>query len=155
MGRDDSLRAIEAALARNNNRVAITALHGLRGVGKTTLAAAYAENKRGDYRATWWLRAQTPDTLRADLVALGARLGWFGAEEKEEPALKIVEEKLRIEGEGLLLIFDNAENADGVRNFLPKSGAAKALITSNAPDWSGVAKPVAIKVWDKRPARNF
>jgi hypothetical protein len=48
MGRDDALTAIEAALKRYEGRVAITALHGLRGVGKTTLAAAYAERHRGD-----------------------------------------------------------------------------------------------------------
>jgi len=65
LGREDSLKQIEAALAGKDGRVAITALHGLRGVGKTTLAAAYAENKRFDYRATWWLRAQTPDALRS------------------------------------------------------------------------------------------
>ena len=59
MGRDDALAAIETALKRYEGRVAITALHGLRGVGKTTLAAAYAEQHRGDYRATWWIRAQT------------------------------------------------------------------------------------------------
>jgi hypothetical protein len=59
MGRDDALTAIEAALKRHQGRVAITALHGLRGVGKTTLAAAYAERHRGDYRATWWIRAQS------------------------------------------------------------------------------------------------
>ena len=47
---------------RYEGRVAITALHGLRGVGKTTLAAAYAERHRGDYRATWWIRAQTETT---------------------------------------------------------------------------------------------
>jgi MoxR-like ATPase len=52
LGRDDALAAIETALARHEGRVAITALHGLRGVGKTTLAAAYAERHRGDYRAT-------------------------------------------------------------------------------------------------------
>src|SRR5436853_309969 len=70
MGRDDALAAIEAALARYEGRVAITALHGLRGVGKTTLAAAYAERHRGDYRATWWIRAQADTTMRPDLVAL-------------------------------------------------------------------------------------
>jgi hypothetical protein len=85
MGRDEPLAAIGAALGRYEGRVAITALHGLRGVGKTTLAAAYAERHRGDYRATWWIRAQTEPTMRADLVALGVRLGWVGAEEKESP----------------------------------------------------------------------
>ena len=86
LGREDSLAAIAAALARYEGRVAITALHGLRGVGKTTLAAAYAERHRGDYRATWWIRAQTEPTMRADLVGLGVRLGWVAADEKEEPA---------------------------------------------------------------------
>ena len=37
LGRDDALEAIDAALNRDAGRVAITALHGLRGVGKTTL----------------------------------------------------------------------------------------------------------------------
>ena len=81
-GRDEPLAAIGAALGRYEGHVAITALHGLRGVGKTTLAAAYAERHRGDYRATWWIRAQTEPTMRADLVALGVRLGWVSAEEK-------------------------------------------------------------------------
>jgi hypothetical protein len=48
MGREDSLVAIEAALARYEGRVAITALHGLRGIGKTTLAATYAERHRAN-----------------------------------------------------------------------------------------------------------
>src|SRR5262249_16406969 len=62
MGRDDALSAIETALKRYEGRVAITALHGLRGVGKTTLAATYAERHRENYRATWWIRAQTEPT---------------------------------------------------------------------------------------------
>jgi hypothetical protein len=76
MGRDDALAAIKNALLRYDGRVAITALQGLRGVGKTTLAAPYAERHRGNYRAIWWIRAQAESTLRADLVALGIRLGW-------------------------------------------------------------------------------
>jgi hypothetical protein len=100
MGRDDALAAIKTALARYEGRVAITVLHGLRGVGKTALAAVYADRHRGDYRATWWLRAQNPEiTLRADLVGLGIRLGWVGADDKEEPAVAAVMERLRHEGE--------------------------------------------------------
>jgi hypothetical protein len=133
MGRDDALTAIEAALKRYEGRVAITALHGLRGVGKTTLAAAYAERHRGDYRATWWIRAQAKSTMRADLVALGIRLGWVGVDDKEEMAVESVIERWRHEGEGLLLIFDNAVDANALNAYLPRGGAAKVLVTSRAP----------------------
>jgi hypothetical protein len=67
VGRDEALEAIAKALASSDGRAAATALHGVRGVGKTTLAAAYAERHRGDYRATWWIRAQTAGDMRADL----------------------------------------------------------------------------------------
>ena len=118
LGRDDALAAVDAALKRHDGRVAITTLHGLRGVGKTTLAAAYADLHRTEYRATWWIRAQTDSTMPADLVALGVQLGWVAADEKEEPALTKVRERLRHEGEGLLLIYDNAIDAES-REELP------------------------------------
>jgi tetratricopeptide (TPR) repeat protein len=149
LGRDDALASIDGALARHNGRVAITALHGLRGVGKTTLAAAYAERHRGDYRATWWIRAQTPDGMRADLVALGVRLNWVAPDDKEEPALMTVMERLVNEGEGILLIHDNAVDADALKPYLPRGGAARVLVTSNAHAWRGVAAPVEIRLWPK------
>lgn len=147
LGRDDALADIERALARYEGRVAITALHGLRGVGKTTLAAAYADTHRSDYRATWWIRAQTEATLRADLAGLGVRLNWVAADEKEEPALAAVMERLVHEGEGLLLVYDNAVDAAGLKPYLPRGGAARVLVTSNAHAWRGVAATVEIRLW--------
>jgi tetratricopeptide (TPR) repeat protein len=155
VGRDEALEAIATALASSEGRAAVTTLHGLRGVGKTTLAAAYAERHRGDYRATWWIRAQTPDGMRADLVALGVRLGWVAAEEKEQPAFKSVIERLRDEGGRILLIYDNAINADELRPYLPLSGAARVLITSNAPGWRAIADPVEIRVWQKEIGADY
>jgi hypothetical protein len=155
MGRDDALAAIETALARYAGRVAITALHGLRGVGKTTLAVAFAERHRGDYRATWWIRAQTETGMRADLVALGVRLGWVGTEDQEEPALAVVMERLRHEGEGILLIFDNTIDAGELRPYLPRGGAARVLVTSNAHAWRGVAEPVEIRLWPKEIGADY
>jgi hypothetical protein len=149
MGRDDALAAIETALHRYEGRVAITALHGLRGVGKTILAAAFAERHRGEYRATWWIRAQTEPGTRADLVALGVRLNWVAADDKEEPALVAVMERLRHEGEGILLIFDNAVDADALKPYLPRGGAPRVLVTSNAHAWREVAAPVEIRVWPR------
>ena len=33
------------------------------------------------------------------------------------------------EGEGILLIFDNAPNATAIRRYLPHTGATKVLLT--------------------------
>src|SRR5262245_19749650 len=64
MGRQGALEAIRKSLKGH----AVIAVHGLRGAGKTTLASAFADKHRGDYRATWWIRAQTDSTMRADLA---------------------------------------------------------------------------------------
>ena len=92
LGRDAELASIDAALKGERGRVAV--LHGLRGVGKTTLAAAYARHHSQEYLATWWVRAQTPEAIRSDLVALGVRLGWLMPDDKEQPALEKVREHL-------------------------------------------------------------
>jgi phosphotransferase system IIB component len=155
LGREAAMEAIEKGLKQSNGRVAITALHGMRGVGKTTLAAFYAHERARDYRATWWLRAQTPETLRADLVGLGVRLEWVAQDAKEETAVETVLERLRQEAERVLLIYDNAIDADSLRPFLPKGGAAKVIVTSNAPNWRAVAASVEIRVWPKDIGADF
>jgi hypothetical protein len=153
LGRDDALKAIDAALQGGEGRVA--ALHGLRGVGKSTLAAAYAKLRKAEYRATWWIQAATPETTRADLVALGVRLGWIAFDEKEEPALGKVRESLSGEGEGLLLVYDNAIDASSIRDFLPAIGAANVLITSNSPAGRGVATTVELPLWSKEVGADY
>jgi WD40 repeat protein len=155
VGRDGELKVIAAALAKRDDRAVFVALHGLRGVGKTTLAAALAEWHRGDYRATWWIRAETEQSVRADLVGLGVRLGWVTPDENEVSALAIVMERLRDEGDRILLIYDNAVDASGLRPYLPRGGAAHVLITSNSSNWRGVAEPVAIAPWPTQIGADY
>jgi tetratricopeptide (TPR) repeat protein len=155
VGRDDALAAIETVLRRPTGGLAVAALYGLRGVGKTTLAAAYAERHRDDYRATWWIRAQTADGMRTDLVALGIRLRWVTADDKEQEALTAVTERLRQEGEGILLVFDNAVDAAALKPYLPRGGRCSILITSNTHAWRGIATPVEIGVWSKEVGADY
>ncbi len=155
MGRDDELVAIETAFNNCNGRVAIVTLHGLRGIGKTTLAAAFAERHGGDYRATWWIRARAEPSMRADLVALGVRLGWANADDKEEPALFTILERLLYEGKGILLIYDNAVDADSLKPYLPRRGEARILVTSNAHAWRAIATPLEIGLWRKEVGADY
>jgi hypothetical protein len=49
------------------------ALSGMGGIGKTTLARAYAFRNRADYHGVWWIRSEKQETLIDDLIALGVR----------------------------------------------------------------------------------
>jgi hypothetical protein len=93
--------------------------------------------------------------MRADLVALAIRLGWIAGIEKEEAAVVAVMERLRHEGEGILLIYDNATDADALKPYLSRGGAAKVLVTSNAHAWRGIAVPVEIRLWPKEIGGDY
>jgi hypothetical protein len=67
----------------------------------------------------------------------------------------VVIERLRHEGDGILLIYDNALSVDAIRPYLPRGGAAKVIVTSNARAWRGVAEPVEIRLWPKEIGADF
>src|SRR5277367_1681063 len=75
-GRGDLLAAMHAALSAEDGAAALTqaAVHGLGGVGKTSLARAYVARHGGDYAGVWWITAaDRPGTL-AGLATLGHAL---------------------------------------------------------------------------------
>ncbi len=155
LGRTFELEAIHQVLKREETHVAIAALHGLRGVGKSTLAAAYAEKYRNDYTIVWWVRAQLEQTMREDLVSLGRKLGWIDEDESEELALCKTIECLESRGESTLLVFDNAVSAKHLKRFLPRTGEARILVTSTMHAWRELAAPIEIAVWPKEIAASY
>jgi hypothetical protein len=64
-------------------------------------------------------------------------------------------EQLRHDGEGILLIFDNALSAASLRPYLPRGGASRVLITSNSHAWREVAEPVEVRLWPKNVGADF
>ena len=64
-------------------------------------------------------------------------------------------ERLRHEGEGILLIYDNALDAEALKPYLPPGGAARVLVTSNAHAWRGIAEPVEIRLWPKEIGADY
>ena len=147
--------SIAAGLKKNEGRRAIVALYGLPGVGKTTLAIAYAEDRNASYRAIWQIGAQTELSMRTDMVELGKRLGWVGAQEKEHIALTAVKDRLRREGKGILLIYDNAIDVKMLEPYLPIGGAAQIIVTSNNHDWHKIAEPIEVSIWPKEVGADF
>ena len=136
-------------------RVAITALHGLRGVGKTTLAAAMPSGIAVIIARPGGSGRRPSRPCGPTWSALGVRLGWVAADDKEEPALAAVMERLRHEGEGVLLIFDNAVDARCAQALSAARRRARVLVTSNAHAWRGIAEPVEIRLWPKEIGADY
>jgi tetratricopeptide (TPR) repeat protein len=152
MGRDQALAEIELTLKSHS----VIALLGMRGSGKSTVAIAYADGHRADYRATWWIRAETPDGMREDLVALGIRLGWVKPDEKEDIPFGDILKRLADEGDKILLIYDNALDAKMLRDHLPPGGSSHVLITSHAGHvWGGLARRIEIRLWPLQISADY
>lgn len=157
IGRDDVLPEITEAFAKYAGRVAAIALTGMPGLGKSTVAAAYADQNSMNYKATWWIRAESELSMAADLAALGTRLGWVRPDEvqKEDVDVSAVGTRLEHDGEEILLIYDNALSPDSLKAFLPTGGAAHVLITSNALAWRHLAEHVELRLWPKELGADF
>lgn len=74
-GREEILEALHTHLG-GRQAIALTqsaALHGLGGVGKTHIALEYAYRHALDYRAVFWIGAETEEQIVSDLLHIGTR----------------------------------------------------------------------------------
>jgi tetratricopeptide (TPR) repeat protein len=158
VGRERALEQLAAGLS-GDGAVAVTqvdAIHGLGGVGKTQLAARYARTRRDAYDVIWWLRAEQPATLRADLAALAVALGLVDVDVEERDAVTAARDWLE-RNHRWLLVFDNATSAGAIAELVPEDDGGHVLITSRAhADWRSLgARPVALDVWEREESVTF
>jgi tetratricopeptide (TPR) repeat protein len=154
VGRDELLEQTQQTL-RKGQAAALVALHGLGGVGKTQLAAEYAYARHADYQAVWWLRAETEATLAEDLAALARALALPEHEAREVPVIVTAVLRWLNGNAGWLLVFDNADEPAVVPAYLPQNRQGHVLITSRAPNWRGLATPLAVETLDEGAATQF
>ncbi|HYS36957.1 MAG TPA: FxSxx-COOH system tetratricopeptide repeat protein [Pseudonocardiaceae bacterium] len=140
-GRVDQLAQLRAALTGDKPAV-VQAVHGMGGVGKSTLALEYAHHHAGDYDIAWWIPAETPALIPDRLAALAQALDLASATDSPASAVARLLGALRGQGRWLL-VFDNAEDPAALAPFLP-GGGGHVVITSRNPHWDALAAPVAI-----------
>jgi tetratricopeptide (TPR) repeat protein len=153
--REMTLDQIHASLNRAKGRVIITAVHGIHGIGKSTIASAYAQRYQSKYEAVWWIDAQTTYGIRSGLIALGRRLGWAAKQHRDESVSNQVMKALNSYRGRLLLIYDGAPNSDAISPHLPHAGEVKVIVTSISTEWQHLADALKIETWDTETGADF
>ena len=129
----------EAVFARAEPRTVLT---GMRGSGKTQLAAAVAARcEEEGWPLVAWIHAASRNEILAGLYEFALRIGIDAP--KNIPLEVIVQrllDQLRsAEAADRLFVFDNVENPDDLRDLIPEGAGVRVLITTPRHfDWDGL-----------------
>ena len=154
--RADLLAGLDAPPPGRGRVSVVRAVTGMRGVGKTQLAAAYARARIDEeWRLVAWVNAEDTATVLGGLAAVAAALSLDEGTGDAEAAARAVRRQLEADGDRCLLVFDNAADPADLLPFLPAAGAARVLITSNERAVADLGAGVAVDVFTWAEALAF
>ncbi|MGX1805161.1 tetratricopeptide repeat protein [Nocardia sp. NPDC055321] len=142
VGRDRELDRLDTALA-DTARVVVQAVHGLGGIGKTTLVAQWARTRAHGHIPKWWINADKPAVLQQELASFAAALQptlaqWLTTEQLADRALQWLATH-----SGWLLILDNVEDPADIDPVLARAQGGRIVLTSRlSTGWAHIGAEV-------------
>lgn len=146
-GREEVLARL-AALLGAGKAAALSqtqALSGLGGIGKTQTAVEYAYRHRQEYQAIFWARAETPESLQADLVQAVDLLALPERQEQDQGRIVAALKRWMTTHDKWLLILDNVEDMALVEEMIPPATNGHLLLTTRAQSTGFIARCVQLE----------
>ena len=118
-----------------------TVLTGMRGSGKTQLAAAVAARcEEEGWPLVAWIHAASRKEIIVDLYELALRIGIDAPKDipPEVIVQRLLDQLRSANGSNSLFVFNNVENPDDLRDLIPEGTGVRTLITTTRHlDWDG------------------
>jgi hypothetical protein len=156
-GRNELLSELHRLFQASDRATAVTcaAIHGMGGLGKSSLAAEYAHRFAAEYSGVWWAAAEQRTLLISSLATLAGKLDPRLADESDqEKAAKAGLARVAGVATPFLLIYDNVESPESLRELLPLNGA-RVLVTTRWADWAGRAAEIKLDLLPEDAAAQF
>ncbi|WP_337251442.1 tetratricopeptide repeat protein [Mycobacteroides chelonae] len=149
--RDES-RTLSSALKESTT----TVLHGMRGTGKTQIAAALCRaNILEGYSLVGWINADTYENACSSLTELATKLGIADPNGDPDISARNLKNYLAVREEAGLLVFDNAIDPDSIRKLLPATGRTSIVITTTNRDFEPLGEPIKVESFKHAQAIRY
>ena len=150
-GREDLLNLLHDRLITTKS-TALTqpqAIHGLGGVGKTQIAIEYTHIYRENYRAIFWVRAATRETLTLDFVEIAQELHLPLQDEQDQSLIIEAVKTWFTMQTNWLLVFDNADDVSMIHDFLPSRRTGHIILTTRDNASGEIAQGIEVDMISK------
>ncbi|HEX5733727.1 MAG TPA: tetratricopeptide repeat protein [Blastocatellia bacterium] len=137
VGREEALLSVREQLTKGEPTPIgqAAALWGLGGLGKTQLAVEYAYRYKKEYpNGVIWLTAD--QDIDAQLTDLAEKAKWVAPKSEHKYKLETAQQRLRTYSD-CLIIFDNLENPDAIKAYLPEPQANPHILVTSRIEQPG------------------
>ncbi|KAJ2979535.1 hypothetical protein NUW58_g7177 [Xylaria curta] len=159
--RIEVFRSLDEILSHTErNTFKSVALHGMGGVGKTTVASSYLARKYDDktYDVLLWAYGEKTVSLRQSFTDIALRLKLPGARpQNHDENLMLVQDWFQTTESKWLIVYDNVSDAATLMPYWPCSSHGRVIITTRNRSlaFEPAAEDLEILTWDARTGSDY